>query len=169
MIEHVPDDTHAALAPVTEHVAPTSAVTFATPAPVIKDVVPARAVTFRPVIEYLAPAPDVAPEIEHVALTLAVTITAPSSAALAPAVTCSTPAPETDYVTHPPLMEYVAPAPPMVFDTSSQMLPLSHIMAAVTTGDSLDTASVVNHLARSSALETISRNSLLSLTPGHEP
>ena len=58
--------------------APTSAVTFATTAPVIKDVVPARAVTFHPVIECVAPAPDVfeaapAPEVEHVALTPVVT------------------------------------------------------------------------------------------------
>ena len=66
VIEHVSfehDDTYAAPAPVTEHVAPTSAVTFAAPAPVIKDMVPARAVPFHPVIGYVAPAPDVAPEI----------------------------------------------------------------------------------------------------------
>ena len=146
MIEHVSfahDDTCAAPAPVTEHVAPTSAVTFATLAPVVKDMVPARAVTFHPVIEYLAPTPDVAPETDNGVLTPVVTFTGPSSAAPAPAVTCSTPAPETDFATHPPLMEFVAPAAPVVFDPPSQMLPLAHIMSAVTTGVSLDTASVV--------------------------
>ena len=109
------------------------------------------AVTYReqaPVLEYVAPAPDVfevapAPEVERVALTLAVTYTAPSSAASAPAVTCSTPAPKTDYVTHPPVMEYIAPAPPVVFDTPSQMLPFAHIMAALTAGVGIYTASVV--------------------------
>ena len=69
---------------MTEHVAPASAITFATPAPVIEDVIPARAVTFHLVIEYVSPAPDVfqaapAPEVEHVALTPAVTYTANSS------------------------------------------------------------------------------------------
>ena len=47
------------------------------------------------------------------------------------------------YVTHPPVMEYIEPAPPVVFGTPSQMLPFARIMAAVTTGVGLDTASVV--------------------------
>ena len=110
--------------------------------------VPTRAVTFHPVIEYVAPAPDVfqaasVSEVEHVALTPAVTFSALSSAAPAPAVTCSTPAPETDHATHPPVIEYIEPAPPVVFDTPGQMLPFAHIMAAVTTDVGLDTASVV--------------------------
>ena len=148
LAEHHTVVNYAAPVSVPEYVAPASALTFSALAPVIKDVIPARAVTFHPVIEYVAPAPAVfqaapAPEVEHVALTPAVTFSAPSSAAPAPAVTCSTPDPETDYVTHPPVMEYIAPAPPVVFDMPSQMLPFAHVMAAVTTGVGLDTASVV--------------------------
>ena len=38
-------------------------------------------------------------------------------------VPCATPAPETDYVTQSPVMEYIAPAPPVTNSSPSQQLP----------------------------------------------
>ena len=71
----------------------------------------------------------------------------------------------TDFVTHPPLTEYVAPAPPVVFDTPSQMLPLGHILAAVTTGVSLDTGSVVRTTLQEAARCRWTLSSMMSLWP----
>ena len=59
-------------------------------------------------------------------------------------VTCSTPAPETDYVTHSPVMEYITPAPSVSHIMPSQRLPLPYTMTAVATGVNLETTGVVN-------------------------
>ena len=154
------DDSDEPAAPMTEYVAPALDVTCTAPAPVIEYVPAGTYTELVPVIE-----PDdtyAAPKTEHVA---PITFATPapvvkkrgsrtcchissrerciSARGWTCGAHCSTPAPETDYVTHPLVMDYIEHAPPVDFDTPSQMLLFAHIMAAVTTGVGLDTASVV--------------------------
>ena len=130
-------------------------------------------------IECVASAPDVfhavpAQVIEHVAPAPAAICTAPAPAiedvTSAPVVTCATPVPVSEHVAPSPMIEYIALAPSVTISTPSLLLPPAHTMAAVTTGVSLDTVSVVFEPPRKKQCsETKFRRSLLSLTPVHEP
>ena len=124
---------------------------YVEPAPVVTDLesvleppIPVVHTAPAPVIEYVAPAPDVtlatpAPMIEYAAPAHTVTFTAPSpvteDVAPAPAVTYAAPAPVIEYVAPATpetvnayvapahVIEYIAPSPAVFYPSFSQQLP----------------------------------------------
>ena len=142
VIEHVASalaNNFVASAPVIEYVASVSEKTLLEPrVPVVdvlqvpQEVIETVEVTFDPQIMETPETVDPEPEIERLVLTLAITYTAAPGIEY---VTCSTPAPETDYETHSHVMKYFAPAPSASHVTpSEQFSPLPQETVEVVPG-----------------------------------